>query len=86
MPLLGRDTLVTGPVADGVLLLESFQGKETLGTPYRYDLTLLSADPEIAVDKVLGQSLTIQLKLPTGDRFFNGTVTYFAKTGFAMNL
>ena len=84
MPLLGRDTLVTGPVADGVLLLESFHGRETLGTPYRYDLTLLSPDPEIPVDKVLGQSLTIKLKLPTGDRFFGGVVTYFAKTGFAM--
>jgi uncharacterized protein involved in type VI secretion and phage assembly len=47
-------------------------------------LTLLSPDPEIPVDKVLGQSLTIQLKLPTGDRFFGGIVTYFAKTGFAM--
>jgi hypothetical protein len=27
MALLGRDTLVTGPLDDGVLLLETFQGK-----------------------------------------------------------
>ncbi len=33
MALLGRDTLITGPLPDGTLLLESFQGKETLGTP-----------------------------------------------------
>jgi type VI secretion system secreted protein VgrG len=85
MPLLGRDTLVTGPVAEGVLLLETFQGKESLGTPYRYDLTLLSHDSEIPVDKVLGQSLTVRIRLPSGDRFFNGIVTYFAKTGYAMN-
>ena len=85
MPLLGRDTVVTGPVDEGVLLLESFHGKEALGTPYRYDLTLLSQDSEIPVDKVLGQPLTIQIRLPSGDRFFGGVVTYFAKTGYAMN-
>ena len=85
MALLGRDTLVTGPVDEGVLLLETFQGKEILGTPYRYDLTLLSDDPNIPVDKLLGQSLTVHIKLDTGDtRFFNGIVTYFAKTGLAM--
>ena len=85
MALLGRDTLVTGPLDDGVLLLETFQGKETLGTPYRYDLSLLSDDANIPVDKLLGQSLTVHIKLDTGDtRYFNGIVTYFAKTGLAM--
>lgn len=85
MALLGRETLVTGPLDDGVLLLETFRGREALGTPYRYDLTLLSEDPNIAVDKVLGQSLTVQIKLDTGDtRFFNGVVTYFAKAGLSM--
>ena len=85
MALLGRDTKVTGPVDEGVLLLETFQGKETLGTPYRYDLTLLSKDPNIPVDKVLGQSLTVHITLDSGaTRYFNGIVTYFAKTGMAM--
>ena len=54
MALLGRDTKVTGAVDEGVLLLETFQGKETLGLPYRYDLTLLSDDANLPVDKVLG--------------------------------
>jgi type VI secretion system secreted protein VgrG len=85
MALLGRDTQVTGPLPDGTLLLETLQGKETLGTPYRYDLTLLSEDPSIAVDSVLGQMLTVQLKLDSGDtRFFTGIVTYFAKLGLSM--
>ena len=85
MALLGRDTLITGPLPDGALLLETFQGRETLGAPYRYDLTILSEDHEIGVDKILGQSLTVHLKLDTGDtRYFNGIVTYFAKVGMAM--
>ena len=86
MALLGRDTLVTGPLPDGALLLESFQGKETLGKPYHYQLTLLSNDHDIPVDKVLGQSLTVHIKLDTGDtRFFSGIVTYFGKVGLSMN-
>ncbi|MBN2574078.1 MAG: type VI secretion system tip protein VgrG, partial [Deltaproteobacteria bacterium] len=85
MALLGRDTKVTGPFKEGVLLLETFQGKETLGTPYRYDLTLLSEDPNISVDAVLGQSLTVHIALDSGaTRYFNGIVTYFAKTGMSM--
>jgi len=85
MALLGRDTLVTGPLDEGVLLLETFQGQETLGAPYHFDLTLLSDDANIPASKVLGQSLTVHLKLDTGDwRYFNGVVTYFAKTGLAM--
>jgi type VI secretion system secreted protein VgrG len=86
MALLGTDTQVTGPLPDGVLLLETFQGNELLGTPYGYNLTLLSADPNIAVDKVLGQSMTVQIKLDSGDfRYFNGIVTYFAKTGLSQH-
>jgi type VI secretion system secreted protein VgrG len=85
MALLGRDTKVTGPLPEGTLLLETFQGKEALGTPYRYDLTLLSDDPNLPMDKLLGQSLTVHIQLDTGDtRYFNGIVTYFAKTGMAM--
>jgi type VI secretion system secreted protein VgrG len=85
MALLGRDTLVTGPLPDGSLLLETFQGKEALGAPYVYHVTLLSDDPGIPVDAVLGQPLTIQIKLDTGDfRNFNGVVTYFAKTGLSV--
>jgi len=85
MALLGRDTKVTGPLPEGILLLETFQGKETLGMPYRYDLTLLSEESNIPVDKVLGQSLTVHLALDAGgERFFNGIVTYFAKTGMTL--
>jgi type VI secretion system secreted protein VgrG len=85
MALLGRDTIVTGPLPEGALLLETLQGKEALGAPYAYSLTLLSEDPNIAADAVLGQPLTIHIKLDNGNvRFFHGVVTYFAKTGFSV--
>jgi type VI secretion system secreted protein VgrG len=85
MALLGRDTIVSGPLPDGVLLLETLHGREALGAPYRFDLSLLSGEPNIPVEKVLGQLLTVQIKLDSGElRYFNGIVTYFAKVGIAM--
>jgi type VI secretion system secreted protein VgrG len=86
MALLGSDTLVMGPLPDGALLLETFHGKETLGMPYRYDLTLLSDNPNIPVGQVLGKPLTIRFTIDAvRTRFFDGIVTYFAKVGKSMN-
>lgn len=85
MALLGRDIVVTGPLAEGALLLETFQGKEALGTPFFYNVTLLADDPAIAPDTVLGQVMTIRITLDSGAfRFFTGVVTYFAKTGITV--
>jgi type VI secretion system secreted protein VgrG len=85
MALLGRDTVVTGPLPEGAFLLETFQGREALGAPFNYNVTLLSEDPAIAPDVVLGQPMTIRITLDTGAfRFFNGVVTYFAKTGMTV--
>ena len=82
MALLGRDTSVTGPFPEGVLLLETLQGKEVLGRPYKFELTLLSKDPDIDIDDMLGQPLAVSIKLNTGeDRFFHGVVTDFSKSG-----
>jgi len=92
MPLLGQDVKVIGPENEdqeglttegkALFLLESFHGREVLGVPFRYDLTVLSEIHNIPAFGVLGQSLTISMDLGTRVRFFNGIVTYFAKVGF----
>ena len=82
MALLGRDVSVSGPFPKGVLLLETFVGTEMLGQPYRFELGLLSENPAIAPDDVLGQPLGISIKLSVGgERHFHGVVTAFAKAG-----
>ncbi len=82
MALLGRDTSVTGPFPEGVLLLETLRGQEALGRPYRFELSLLSKDPNLDPDDVLGNPLGVCIKLSTGeDRFFHGIVTSFRKGG-----
>jgi type VI secretion system secreted protein VgrG len=86
MALLGRDTSVSGPLPKGTLLLETFRGNEVLSKPYRYTLTLLSSDGNIPVESVLGQPLTVSIKLDSGDfRYFHGIVTFFAKTGVSLH-
>jgi type VI secretion system VgrG family protein len=91
MALLGKDTLVITPSDGGsaanqqLFQLETFQGREALGLPYRYDMTLLSANPNVPADDVLGHPLTVVINLDSGrPRFFHGVVTYFAKIGVTM--
>ena len=82
MALLGRDTSVTGPFPKGVLLLETLKGEEVLGRPCVFHLGLLSKEPSIDPDDVLGKPLAVCIKLNTGEeRFFHGIVTGFSKTG-----
>ena len=82
MPLLGRDTSVTGPFPKGVLLLETLRGQEVLGRPYKFQLGFLSKEPGLAPDDVIGKPLAVGINLVTGDeRHFHGIVTSFAKAG-----
>ncbi len=82
MALLGRDTSVTGPFPKGVLLLETLRGHEALGRTYRFELGLLSKEPNLDPDDVLGKPLAVVIQLNTGkERFFHGLVTRFHKGG-----
>jgi type VI secretion system secreted protein VgrG len=82
MALLGRDTSVVGPFPKGVLLLESLVGSEILGLPYAFKLELLSEDPAIAPDDVIGNPMAVGIHINSmRDRFFHGIVTEFAKLG-----
>src|ERR1017187_6354792 len=82
MALLGRDTSVTGPFPEGVLLLEHLTGTEALGVPYELDLVLLSKDPNLDADDAIGMPMAIGIKLNNQEhRYFHGMVIEFAKVG-----
>jgi type VI secretion system secreted protein VgrG len=71
-----RDVWVTTALAAGVVTLERMDGHEALGQPFSYSLSLLSTDWNIDLSTLLGQSMTVHLKLPAGGtRHFNGIVT-----------
>jgi type VI secretion system secreted protein VgrG len=73
---------VTSPAAAGALLFERLSCTERLSEPYCFDLTVVSARDDVSTDRLLGQPVTVTLKLPGGGaRPFNGLVTRFVRTG-----
>jgi len=73
---------LTTPLGPDTLLPYRMTATEELGRLFRYDLELLSEDPNIALEDVLGKTMTVSVDLPDGKaRFFNGYVTRFAYVG-----
>ena len=78
---LARVAVVTSPLGD-TLLLKSMVGYEELGRASRYDLELVTTDPDVDFSAVLGQTMTVKLERPDGSiREFTGHVTEFALAG-----
>jgi type VI secretion system secreted protein VgrG len=71
-----RRAWITTPLPEGRLVLESMSGHEGLGSPFAYDLALISLDPDIDLDSLLGQMMTVHLALSAGERLFNGIVVH----------
>lgn len=72
---------VTSPLGQDVLLLRSMTGEEELGRLFDYRLELLSDDHNLQLEDVLGQSMTVTLETPDGERYFNGIVAAFSYAG-----
>jgi type VI secretion system secreted protein VgrG len=77
-----RTIWVTTPLGPDVLFFEHMTGHEELGRPFEYDLTVLSKDPAVKAESLLGQSVTVSVQLSeTEVRHFNGFVTHFSNIG-----
>ncbi len=74
--LTERYAWVTTPLPEGRLVLEAMSGHESLGTPFAYDLSLISLDANVDLAALLGQAMTVHLDLPVGERLFNGIVLH----------
>lgn len=69
-------------LGDDVLLLHRMTATEALGRLFQFDLELLSKDPNIKFEDLLGQNVTVRLELPDDKtRYFNGFVSRFSLTG-----
>jgi type VI secretion system secreted protein VgrG len=68
------------PLGEEVLLLVSMTGTEYLGRLFEYRLELVSENPQIKAEKIVGQNVTISLKLGAGKtRYFNGYIKHFTQ-------
>ena len=73
---------VTSPPAAGALLFERVSCTERLSEPFCFDLSVVSDKNDVSADRLLGQPVTVSVKLPgVGARPFNGLVTRFVRTG-----
>lgn len=74
------------PLGPETLLLLKMTGTEHLGRMFNYELDLLSKNNEIKFEDIIGQSVTVTLKLPDGSsRYFNGLVNSFSQVGSHLN-
>jgi type VI secretion system secreted protein VgrG len=77
-----RAVEIATPLGDDVLLFHRMTATEALGRLFQFDLELLSKDPNIKFEDLLGQNVTVQLELPQDKtRYFNGFVSRFSLTG-----
>ena len=73
---------VSCPLGDDVFLFEQMTGTETLGRLFEYHLEVLSTDPNIDFDKILGENITLRLELieEGSTRYLNGYACQFEQT------
>jgi type VI secretion system secreted protein VgrG len=72
---------IDSPLGKDVLLLQGFTGHEGISRLFTFDLDLLSEDPSIPFEKIVGQRVTITVVLGGGSkRYINGFISRFAQS------
>jgi type VI secretion system secreted protein VgrG len=78
-----RPLKITTPLGPDVLLITDFRGREAISRLFQFQLNLIADRQklsEIRFDRILGQSVTVEMTLRTGDtRHFNGLVRRFTQ-------
>jgi type VI secretion system secreted protein VgrG len=81
-----RPVEIRTPLGPDVLLFHRMTATEHLGRLFQFDFHLLSAEPDIQFNDILGQNITTRLTLPGNkERFFNGYVSHFSQQGTFQN-
>jgi type VI secretion system secreted protein VgrG len=79
-----REVALSAPPGEEweILLLRSLSGTEQLGRLFHYELELLSENPAVKYEDMLGQNVTIELTMSGGrTRYLNGYISRFMQTG-----
>src|SRR5208337_1649512 len=77
-----RAVAVATPLGKDVLLFGRMSATESLGGLFEFQIDLLSENPNIKFDDLLGQKITVRLDLGQGkQRYFSGHVSGFSQSG-----
>jgi type VI secretion system secreted protein VgrG len=75
-----REISIDTPLGEDVLLLRSLRGQEAMSRLFTFDLDLVSEEPSIKYDDIVGKAVTIKLNLADGSqRYWNGFVSRFVQ-------
>jgi type VI secretion system secreted protein VgrG len=73
---------IDSALGKNVLLLKSIAGKEAISRLFAFSLELLSEDPNIALEQMVGQRINVSITQAGDDkRYINGFVSRFSQTG-----
>src|SRR5580704_19075839 len=82
-----RQITIDTPLGEDVLLLRSLQGQEAISRLFSFDLDLVSEDPSINYEDIVGQAVTVSLMLADASpRYWNGFVSRFVQAGRDSNV
>ena len=83
-----RQIAIDTPLGEDVLILRSFQGHEAISKLFAFELDLVSEEPSIKYDDIVGQAVTIRVTLADGSssRYWNGYVSRFVQAGRDSNV
>lgn len=71
---------IDAPLGEDVLLLQGFTGYEGMSRLFNFHLELLSENPALPFDQIVGQQVTISIALADGNkRYINGFVSRFVQ-------
>ncbi len=63
-----------------------FDGNEGVSELFRFDVEMVSRDPDVDIDAMLGANAVLTLSLPEGERKIHGIVSRFELTGMGRQL
>jgi type VI secretion system secreted protein VgrG len=73
---------IDSPLGKDELLLKSFTGSDAISKLFAFSLDLLSENPSISFDQIVGQRVSISITQVDGDqRYINGFVSRFSQSG-----
>lgn len=70
---------LTTPLGKDKLILSSLRGREAISQPFSYDLEMFSGDKTLDLTKLVGKSVSVEVRLDDGKlRYINGVVSRFS--------
>ncbi len=81
MALDTRHVHLLSPLDADQLMLQRAHVVEELGRPFSIDLDLLSPEADLKIADLIGDTMTVALALPDGDRYWHGHVAGFSQGG-----